>query len=79
MTIEVKLPAMGDTVEEAEILTWFKSEGEWVEEDEALLEVATDKIDTEVPSPATGTLAKILVRPGDAVAVGTVIAEIERG
>ena len=77
MAVEVKLPAMGDTVEEAEILTWLKSIGDFIEADDILVEVATDKVDTEVPAPISGRLTAIHAQVGETVPVGTVIAEIE--
>jgi 2-oxoglutarate decarboxylase len=75
-TVQVTLPAMGESVREGTVLEWHKQEGEAVEADEPLVEVSTDKVDAEVPAPATGTLVKILAAEGDTVAVGTVLAEI---
>jgi 2-oxoglutarate dehydrogenase E2 component (dihydrolipoamide succinyltransferase) len=73
---DVVLPLLGETVEEAVITRWFKSEGEQVTEGEPLLEVSTDKVDTELPAPATGILAVILAPEDTAVSVGSVIARI---
>jgi 2-oxoglutarate dehydrogenase E2 component (dihydrolipoamide succinyltransferase) len=67
---------MGVSVSEGTITKWLKQEGEHVEADESLLEISTDKVDTEVPSPAAGTLTQVLVQDGQTVAVGTVIGRI---
>ncbi|MFP5364266.1 MAG: multifunctional oxoglutarate decarboxylase/oxoglutarate dehydrogenase thiamine pyrophosphate-binding subunit/dihydrolipoyllysine-residue succinyltransferase subunit [Thermoleophilia bacterium] len=75
-TVQVTLPAMGESVREGTVLEWHKQEGEAVEADEPLVEVSTDKVDAEVPSPASGTLVKIHAGAGETVAVGTVLAEI---
>ena len=74
--IEVLLPKMGESVAEATITKWLKAEGETIEEDEPLVEIATDKVDSEVPSPAAGVLKKILFNEGDVVQVGTAFAII---
>jgi pyruvate dehydrogenase E2 component (dihydrolipoamide acetyltransferase) len=74
--IEVVMPQMGVSVSEGTITKWLKQEGESVGRDEPLLEISTDKVDTEVPSPGEGVLAKILVPEGDTVDVGTVLALI---
>jgi pyruvate dehydrogenase E2 component (dihydrolipoyllysine-residue acetyltransferase) len=74
--IDVVMPQMGVSVSEGTIVKWLKSEGETIEADEALLEISTDKVDTEVPSPGTGVVAKILVHEGETVDVGTKLAEI---
>jgi 2-oxoglutarate dehydrogenase E2 component (dihydrolipoamide succinyltransferase) len=71
------MPQMGVSVAEGTVVRWTKQVGDWVAADEAVLEVSTDKIDTEVPSPASGRLAEILVEPGTTVDVGTVLARIE--
>src|SRR5438876_1157085 len=70
------MPQMGVSVSEGTVTKWLKSEGEQVEADEALLEISTDKVDTEVPSPASGTLTQILVQEGETVDVGTKLAQI---
>ncbi|MEX2406279.1 MAG: biotin/lipoyl-containing protein, partial [Actinomycetota bacterium] len=67
---QVKMPQLGETVIEGTIIKWLKQEGEQVAQDELLFEISTDKVDTEVPSPAAGTLTKILVPEGQTVAVG---------
>jgi 2-oxoglutarate dehydrogenase E1 component len=75
-TIQITMPEMGESVTEGTILEWLKQVGDEVELDEGLVEVSTDKVDTEVPSPASGTLTKILVEPDETVPVGTVLGEI---
>ncbi|MGE5479233.1 MAG: 2-oxoglutarate dehydrogenase, E2 component, dihydrolipoamide succinyltransferase [Chloroflexota bacterium] len=77
MRIEVVMPKMGESLQEGTITKWLKKEGEAVERDEMILEISTDKVDTEVPSPNAGVLAKILVQENETVAVGTTIAYIE--
>jgi pyruvate dehydrogenase E2 component (dihydrolipoamide acetyltransferase) len=74
--VDVVMPQMGVSVSEGTITKWVKSEGEAIEADETLLEISTDKVDTEVPSPATGVVQQILVQEGETVAVGTKIAAI---
>jgi 2-oxoglutarate dehydrogenase E2 component (dihydrolipoamide succinyltransferase) len=74
--IDVVMPQMGVSVSEGTITRWLKQEGEHVEADEPLLEISTDKIDTEVPSPGTGVLTQILVQEGETVDVGTKLAQI---
>jgi pyruvate dehydrogenase E2 component (dihydrolipoamide acetyltransferase) len=78
MATPVQMPQMGESVVEGTILKWLKSEGDAVEVDEPLVEVSTDKVDTEIPSPVAGTLVKVLVQEGDTVEVGTSIAEIDQ-
>jgi 2-oxoglutarate dehydrogenase dihydrolipoamide succinyltransferase (E2 component) len=74
--IDVVMPQMGVSVSEGTVSKWLKSEGEAVAADEPLLEISTDKVDTEVPSPGQGVLAKIVVPEGETVDVGTVLAVI---
>jgi pyruvate dehydrogenase E2 component (dihydrolipoamide acetyltransferase) len=74
--VDVVMPQMGVSVSEGTITKWVKSEGDTVEADETLLEISTDKVDTEVPSPATGVVRQILAQEGETVAVGTKIAVI---
>ncbi len=74
--LDVAMPQMGVSVAEGTIVAWHKQPDDWVEADETLAEVTTDKIDTEIPSPATGRLAEILVEPGVTVDIGTVLARI---
>src|SRR5688572_5596862 len=78
-TIQVTLPAMGESVTEGTVLEWHKQEGDTIEADETLVEVSTDKVDAEVPAPASGTVVKIHAAEGDTVQVGAVLAEIASG
>jgi len=78
-TVEMVMPKMGESIMEATVLTWLKKEGDTIEEDESVLEVATDKVDTEVPALEAGVLKQILVQEGDIVGVGKPIAIIETG
>src|SRR5687767_10055566 len=75
--VEVVMPAMGDSVSEGTVLEWHKKEGDSISLDETIVEISTDKVDAEVPSPATGTIVKIHAAEGDTVTVGAVLAEIE--
>src|SRR4051794_25688785 len=75
-TIQITMPEMGESVTEGTILEWLKQVGDEVAVDEGIVEVSTDKVDTEVPSPAAGILTKILVDPDETVPVGTVLGEI---
>ena len=77
--VDVVMPQMGVSVSEGTITKWLKSEGEQIAADEALLEISTDKVDTEIPSPASGVVQKILAQEGETVAVGTKIAVISPG
>jgi 2-oxoglutarate dehydrogenase E2 component (dihydrolipoamide succinyltransferase) len=77
--IEVVMPQMGESVMEGTVIEWAKKVGDKVEVDETLLEIATDKVDTEVPSPESGTLLEILVEEGDTIEVGQTIAIIGTG
>jgi 2-oxoglutarate dehydrogenase E2 component (dihydrolipoamide succinyltransferase) len=74
--IEVLLPKMGESVAEATITSWLKNVGDFIEEDEAIVEIATDKVDSEVPSPTSGILKQRLFEEGDVVPVGAVFAVI---
>ncbi|UCH13463.1 MAG: 2-oxo acid dehydrogenase subunit E2 [Bacteroidales bacterium] len=74
---EIVMPKMGESVQEATITKWFKKEGERIEEDDVLLEIATDKVDTEIPSPVAGIIEKTLYKVDDVVPVGEVIAVID--
>lgn len=76
-TVEMLMPKMGESIIEGTILTWLKKEGDTIEQDESVLEVATDKVDTEVPATHGGVLKKILAKEGEVVAVGAPIALIE--
>ena len=77
MQVEVVMPKMGESIFEGTIIRWAKKVGERIEKDETILEISTDKVDSEIPSPAQGVLSKILVEEQQTVAVGTVIAYIE--
>ncbi len=72
--VELIMPKMGESIMEATILTWLKKPGDKIEQDESVLEVATDKVDTDVPSTHAGVLTEILAKEGEVVKVGTVIA-----
>src|SRR5918996_787495 len=75
-TVEIAMPAMGESVSEGTILEWAKQPGDEVEEDETIVEISTDKVDAEVPAPASGTIEEILAQAGDTVTVGQVIARM---
>lgn len=75
-TVDVVMPQMGVSVSEGTIVEWRKRVGDWVEYEEALVDISTDKIDTELPSPAAGRLTEIVVEPGTTVDVGTVLARL---
>ncbi|MFE6893685.1 2-oxoglutarate dehydrogenase, E2 component, dihydrolipoamide succinyltransferase [Streptomyces sp. NPDC057694] len=79
MAVSVSLPALGESVTEGTVTRWLKAEGERVEVDEPLLEVSTDKVDTEIPSPAAGVLASIKVAEDETVEVGAELAVIDDG
>src|SRR3954462_14999715 len=76
MPTSVTMPALGESVTEGTVTRWLKQEGEHVDVDEPLLEVSTDKVDTEIPSPAAGVLTKILVSEDETVEVGAELAVI---
>src|SRR6185295_4997177 len=78
-TVQITMPQMGESVTEGTILTWHKQEGDWVDKDETIVEVSTDKIDAEVPSPSAGKLVKILAQEDETVEVGQALAELEPG
>jgi 2-oxoglutarate dehydrogenase E2 component (dihydrolipoamide succinyltransferase) len=73
---DIILPAMGEGITEATIIKWLKQEGETIEEDESIVEIATDKVDSEVPSPFSGKIAKLIVNEGDIAKIGDTIAVI---
>lgn len=79
MTFSVKMPALGESVTEGTVTRWLKAEGDHVALDEPLLEVSTDKVDTEIPSPAAGVLQKILVAVDSVAPVGAELALIADG
>ena len=76
-SIEMTMPKMGESVMEGTILSWLKKVGDPIDEDESVLEVATDKVDTEIPSTHAGILKEILAQEGDVIQVGKPIAIIE--
>src|SRR5687767_4177295 len=76
MSTSVTMPALGESVTEGTVTRWLKQEGDEVAADEPLLEVSTDKVDTEIPSPAAGVLQKIIVGEDETVAVGAELAVI---
>ncbi|MDQ4008702.1 MAG: dihydrolipoamide acetyltransferase, partial [Actinomycetota bacterium] len=76
MAFSVQMPALGESVAEGTITRWLKQEGETVEVDEPLLEVSTDKVDTEIPSPAAGVLQRIVAQEDDTVEIGGELAVI---
>ena len=79
MSTQVVMPQMGESIVEGTVTQWLKKPGETVERDEPLFEITTDKVDTEVPSPAAGVLEQILVQEGETVAVGTVVGIVGDG
>src|SRR5690625_1141192 len=79
MSEEVLMPALGESVTEGTVTQWLKQVGDTVEIDEPLLEVSTDKVDTEIPSPVAGTLQEIRVQEDETVEVGTVLAVVGDG
>src|SRR5712671_5245358 len=76
---DVVMPQMGESIVEGTLTKWLKKAGDRVERDEPLFEISTDKVDTEIPSPAAGTLAEVLVPEGQTVGINTVVARIEDG
>ena len=77
MVIDVVMPKMGESITEGTILEWYKKVGEHIAEDETLLEIGTDKVDSEIPAPNGGIVIEILAQPNDVIDVGEVIARIE--
>ncbi len=77
MQVEVVMPKMGESIQEGKILRWTKKPGDKIQKDETILEISTDKVDSEIPSPSAGILTKIIIPENETVAVGTVIAMIE--
>src|SRR5829696_3667402 len=78
-SVQITMPQMGESVTEGTVLGWLKQVGDRVEADEPLVEISTDKVDAEVPAPAAGTIAEILVEPDETVAVGSVLCRIAAG
>src|SRR3954469_17085239 len=79
MSVSVTMPRLGESVTEGTVTRWLKKEGERVEADEPLLEVSTDKVDTEIPAPASGVLSAIRVGEDETVEVGVELAVIDEG
>src|SRR5690348_717899 len=79
MAVSVTQPALGESVSEGTVTRWLKAEGDRAEADEPLLEVSTDKVDTEIPAPASGILASIKVAEDETVEVGAELAVIDDG
>src|SRR5947209_10038182 len=73
---DVVMPQMGESIVEGTLTKWLKKPGERIERDEPLFEISTDKVDTEIPSPAAGTLSEVLVEEGKTVGINTVVARI---
>src|SRR6188768_228867 len=76
MAIDVVMPQMGESIAEGTVSRWIKKVGDKVERDEPLLEISTDKVDAEIPSPAAGVLTEILAKEGETVPVNAVVARI---
>ena len=79
MSTEIRVPAVGESISEVFIGEWYVSEGEWVDVDENLVGLETDKATFDVPAPAGGTITKVLKQAGDSADVGELIAELEEG
>jgi len=79
MTIPVIMPQLGESVAEGTVIEWLKQEGDRVQRDEAVLAISTEKVDAEIPAPASGVLSRILVKAGEAVPVGSTLAIITEG
>src|ERR1044072_2309867 len=76
LTARVLMPEMGESVTEGTVLEWHVSEGDSIAEGDTIVEISTDKVDAEVPAPASGTVTKIMAQPDETVNVGQAIAEI---
>ena len=79
MSTSVVLPALGESVTEGTVTRWLKQVGDTIEVDEALLEISTDKVDTEIPSPVAGVLQEILAAEDETINVGAVLARVGSG
>ena len=79
MSEKILVPTLGESITEATVSKWLKKEGETVQADEAIVELETDKVNLEVPSPISGTLSEISFRDGDTVEVGAVLGSISEG
>ena len=74
--VDVVMPKMGESITEGTVIEWKKSVGDSIKKDETLLEISTDKVDSEVPSPASGTIVEIIAQVNDTIPVGNVLARI---
>src|SRR5262245_22511777 len=79
MALSVKVPSIGESIREATVGAWKKAEGDWIEADEPLVEIESEKATLEVPAPGAGLLKKIVRKQGEVVAIGDVLADIEAG
>src|SRR6478609_440427 len=79
MATEIRVPTLGESVSEATVGTWFKKIGDAVKVDEPLLELETDKVTIEVPSPVSGTLSEIVVQAGETVGLGALLGQLAEG
>ena len=77
MAVEVRVPEMGESIREVQIVQWHKQEGQWIDKNENLVELETDKATVQLPSPTAGTVVRLLAREGDVVNVGSVIASLD--
>src|SRR6266568_4390088 len=74
---DIVMPQMGESIVEGTLTKWLKKKGDRIERDEPLFEISTDKVDTEIPSPAAGVLGDVLVQEGATVAIGTIVGKID--
>ena len=74
--VDVVMPKMGESITEGTVIEWKKSVGDSIKKDETLLEISTDKVDSEIPSPASGTIVEIMAQVNDTIPVGNVLARI---
>ena len=75
--VEIKVPELGESIQEVQISQWLKKEGEWVEKDEDLVELESEKAAQSLPAPVSGVLQKIVLPPGEFCSIGTVIGEVD--
>ena len=79
MPTPIVMPQLGESVVEGTVIEWLKQEGDRVQKDEAVLAISTEKVDAEIPAPASGVLSRILVKAGEAAPVGSILAMITEG